>query len=525
MRTTSEITPFVNEPFTDFSDEENAQAFQQALQKVEGEFPRVVRLWVDGEDREGGAGTFESRDPGQPDRVVANSAKGSRDDAIQAIAGAHKAFGEWSRKTAEERAEFLFRAARTLRLRKHEFSAQMVYEVGKSWAEADGDTAEAIDFLEFYAREALRYGRKQPVVPYPGEEPEFHYVPLGVGAVIPPWNFPLAILVGMTSAALVTGNTVVLKPASDSPGIAGMFVDLMKEVGLPGGVLQFVPGGGTEVGATLVEHPLTRFVNFTGSAAVGAEIYEKAARLQPGQIWLKRVVAEMGGKDFVFVDEDADVAAAAQAVHASAFGFQGQKCSACSRLILHEAIADAFMEQFLPLVEATTIGHPSDPNVFLGPMINEAALNKALEGIVAAKNEGNELLAGGEVVDRPGFYLQPTVFGGVGRGDTIWKEELFAPVLGVHRVGSFEEGIEAANDTVYGLTGAYFGRNEEKIAIAKRELFAGNLYINRKCTGALVGVHPFGGFNMSGTDSKAGGRDYLLLFLQGKSISRKVGRS
>ncbi|MCP4094204.1 MAG: aldehyde dehydrogenase family protein [Planctomycetes bacterium] len=520
MQTTSEITPFVNEPFVDFSVEENAAAFRAALEKAEKSFPVVGRLWIDGEDCEGGAGTFESTDPSQTSRVVANCAKANREDALRAIAGAHKAFGDWSKKTAEERAEYLFKAARTMRLRKHEFSAQMVYEVGKTWAEADGDTAEAIDFLEFYAREALRYARKQPITPTPGEDNELVYIPLGVGVVIPPWNFPLAILAGMTTAALVSGNTVVLKCASESPGIATMFVELMKEVGLPAGVLQFCPGAGSEVGNTLVEHPLTRFISFTGSAEVGKGIYEKAGKTGEGQIWLKRVVAEMGGKDFMFIDEDGDVDKAVAGAHSAAFGFQGQKCSACSRLILHEKIHDEFMEKFLPLVEATTMGHPSDQNNYMCAMINEKARGEALAGIEAAKKEGNTLVAGGEVGEGEGWYLQPTVFTGVGRNDTIWKEELFAPVLAVHKVSSFEEGIEAANDTIFGLTGSYFSSDEDKLAIAKRDLFCGNLYLNRKCTGALVGVHPFGGFNMSGTDSKAGSRDYLLLFMQGKSITR-----
>jgi 1-pyrroline-5-carboxylate dehydrogenase len=522
MRTVPEITPFVNEPFTDFSVEENAAAFREALTKIEASFPVVGRLWIDGEDREGGAGTFESTDPSQTSRVVANCAKADREDALRAIAGAHKAFGDWSRRSAEERAEFLFKAARTMRLRKHEFSAQMVYEVGKSWAEADGDTAEAIDFLEFYAREALRYARRQPLTPYPGEDNELVYIPLGVGVVIPPWNFPLAILVGMTTASIVAGNTVVLKPASDSPGIATMFVDLMKEVGLPGGVLQFCPGSGAEVGNTLVEHPLTRYISFTGSAEVGMGIYEKAGKVGEGQIWLKRVIAEMGGKDFIFLDEDADLDKAVPAVYGAAFGFQGQKCSACSRLILHEKIHDEFLDRLLPLVEATSIGHPSEQANYLAAMINEKARGEALTGIAKAKEDGNVLLAGGEAAEGEGWYLQPTVFKDVKRGDYVWKTELFAPVLAVHKVSSFEEGVEAANDTEFGLTGAYWGKDEDRIAMAKREMHAGNLYINRKCTGALVGVHPFGGFNLSGTDSKAGGRDYLGLFLQAKSISRTV---
>ncbi len=519
LQTTPEITPFRNEPLTDFSKEENVQAFRAALEKIEKRLPLVVRLWVDGEEGEGGSGTFESLDPGRTSRVVANSAKASREDAVRAIAGAHRAFPAWAAKTPEERADLLFRAARALRLHKHEFSAMMVYEVGKNWVEADADTAEAIDFLEFYAREALRYGRKQPLTAVPGEDNELCYIPLGVGVIIPPWNFPLAILAGMTTAALVTGNTVVLKPASDSPGIASMFVDLMREAGVPPGVLQFVPGSGSEVGNTLVEHPMIRFISFTGSAEVGRSIYEKAARFQEGQIWLKRVVAEMGGKDFIFVDEDADLEDAARKAYASAFGYQGQKCSACSRLILHEKIHDRLLEKLLPLVEKTSIGHPEDPENWLGPMVNQAALDKAMEYIEIGKGEG-ELVAGGARVEGEGYFLQPTVFTGIQRHHRLFREEIFAPVLAVTRVASFEEGLEAANDSIYGLTGSYFGRDEERIARARKELFAGNLYINRKCTGALVGGHPFGGFNMSGTDSKAGGRDYLLLFLQAKTISR-----
>ncbi|MCH2112098.1 MAG: aldehyde dehydrogenase family protein, partial [Planctomycetes bacterium] len=270
----------------------------------------------------------------------------------------------------------------------------------------------------------------------------------------------------------------------------------------------------------LVEHPMTRFITFTGSAEVGMEIYEKAGKVVKGQTWLKRVVAEMGGKDFMFIDEDADIDKAVAATHGAAFSFQGQKCSACSRLILHEKIHDEFMEKFLPLVESTVSGHPADPNHFLAAMVNEPARQKALDGIAQAKKDGNTLVAGGEVGEGEGWYLQPTVFTDVKRSDHIWKEELFAPVVGVHKVASFEEGIEAANDTLFGLTGAYWGKDEEKIALARRDLHCGNLYFNRKCTGALVGVHPFGGFNLSGTDSKAGGRDYLLLFLQAKSISR-----
>lgn len=518
--TAFEIDSFTNEPFTDFSDPKNVEAFQDALDRTAAKLPVVASLWIDGEDRESGE-TFTSVDPGDTERIVCNCAQAGESEALAAIAGAHKAFGPWSRRSPEERADYLFRAAKLMRERKHDFSAMMVYEVGKSWAEADGDTAEAIDFMEFYAREALRYGGPQPITPIKGERNELRYIPIGIGAVIPPWNFPLAILVGMTTAALVTGNTVCLKPSSDSPGIASMFLDLLKEVGIPGGTLQFVPGPGSSVGNTLVEHAQTRFISFTGSKEVGLGIYEKAGKTPEGQIWLKRVVAEMGGKDFIYVHEDADLDAAAKGAASAAFGYQGQKCSACSRLLLHEKIHDEFMEKLLPEVEKIQVGHPSDSKNFMGPMINESARQLALDAIKIAKKDGT-LVAGGEVAEGNGWYLQPTVFTDMDRTHHLSKTEIFAPVLAVLKVGSFDEAVDVANDTEYGLTGAAYVKDRELQERAATEFHAGNFYINRKCTGALVGVHPFGGFNMSGTDSKAGGRDYLLLFLQAKSISRAV---
>jgi 1-pyrroline-5-carboxylate dehydrogenase len=398
----------------------------------------------------------------------------------------------------------------------------MVYEVGKSWAEADGDVAETIDFLEFYGREALRLAEPQPVTKIAGEDNQLVYIPLGAGAVIPPWNFPMAIMAGMTSAAVVAGNTVVLKPSSDSPVIAAKFVEVMEEVGLPAGVINYVPGGGREVGNYLVEHPLTRFIAFTGSKEVGLHINREAATPRKGQIWIKRAVLEMGGKDSIVVDADCDLDAAVTGVLASAFGFQGQKCSACSRAIVHAKVYDEFVRRLIPQVEAIKQGAPyQSKDNFMGPVINEGAMKSILDYIETGKGEG-DLLAGGSRAAGAGYFVQPTVFGDIAPDATISLEEIFGPVLAIIKARDFDHALEVANNTEYGLTGALYSNDREHVERARRDFHVGNLYFNRKCTGALVGVHPFGGFNMSGTDSKAGGRDYLLLFTQAKSISEKT---
>jgi 1-pyrroline-5-carboxylate dehydrogenase len=446
----------------------------------------------------------------------------TREQATAAVEAAWQTFQTWKKVPAPGRAEVLFRAADLLRRRRFENNAWMILEVGKSWAEADADTAEAIDFCEFYGREALRYAEPQPLTPVPGERNVLEYIPLGVGAVIPPWNFPSAITTGMTTAALVAGNTVVLKPSSDSPAVAAFFCEILRDAGLPPGVVNFVTGSGATVGNTIVEHRHTRFVAFTGSKEVGLHITEEAARPRPGQIWIKRVIAEMGGKDFIIVDEDADLDAAVAGVLASAFGFQGQKCSACSRAIIHEKVYPVFVEKLVARTREITVGPTTDPSTYMGPVINERALRSILDYIEIGKREG-KLLAGGASVPGDGFFIQPTVFADVDPRARIAQEEIFGPVLALIRARDLDTAIAIANDSEYGLTGAFFCGERGHIERAKRECHVGNLYINRKCTGALVGAHPFGGFNMSGTDSKAGGRDYLLLFTQAKTISEKVG--
>ncbi len=400
--------------------------------------------------------------------------------------------------------------------------AWLTYEVGKNWAEADADVGEAIDFLEFYAREALRLAASTTPIQYPGERDELLYIPLGVGAVIPPWNFPFAIMAGMTAAAIVTGNTVVLKPSSDAPTIAARFVEVLEEAGLPDGVVNFCPGSGATFGNAVVEHPRTRFISFTGSKAVGLEIHARAARPQPGQIWIKRTILEMGGKDSILVCADADLDAAVDAVVASAFGFSGQKCSACSRAIVEAPLYDVFVERIRERAAALTVGDPA-ANHNLGPVINQAALESMLRYIEIGKKEGR-LIAGGNAPATAdgGYFLEPTVFADVAPNAVIAQEEIFGPVLALIKVASFDEGLRVANNTEYGLTGSVYSANRDHLDRARRDFHVGNLYFNRKCTGAMVGAHPFGGFNMSGTDSKAGGPDYLYLFTQAKSVGEKL---
>jgi 1-pyrroline-5-carboxylate dehydrogenase len=407
-----------------------------------------------------------------------------------------------------------------MRRRKHEFSAAMVLEAGKTWPEADGDTAEAIDFLEFYAREAIRWAEPQATTPYPGETNTVHYLPLGAGVIIPPWNFPVAIAAGMTAAPVAAGNTVILKPAEQTPFTARMVFDLLVDAGLPDGVVNYVTcSDGEVVGGHLVTHPRTRFISFTGSKAVGCWIYAEAGKVHPGQKWLKRVVAEMGGKDAILVDADADVDAAADAIVRAAFGFQGQKCSACSRALIHKDVYDAIEARVAAGARAITVGHPAELGMGMGAVIDGEAEDRILSYMEIGKTEGT-LLAGGGRAGSGGHFLQATVFGRLARDARIANEEIFGPLLALVPVDSYEEGVEIFNDTEYGLTGAFFG--VANIDDAKRRLHCGNLYINRKCTGALVDVQPFGGFNMSGTDAKAGGREHLLAFLQAKSICEQL---
>ena len=512
---------FVNEPFTDFKAPENARKMQAALEMVAGQLGREYDLIVGGE-RLKTEGKIQSLNPARPAQMVGVHQKAGAEHAQMAMDAALHAFESWSRVSAGERVSLLLGAAEIVRQRKFEFCAWLTYEVGKNWAEADADVGETNDFLEFYAREALRLAAAAPPIQYPGERDELLYLPLGVGAVIPPWNFPFAIMAGMTAAAIVMGNTVILKPSSDAPTIAAKFIEVLEEAGMPGGVVNFCPGSGASFGKAIVEHPKTRFISFTGSKAVGLEIHERAARTQPGQIWIKRTILEMGGKDSILVCADADLDLAVEGVVASAFGFSGQKCSACSRAIVEAPVYDVFLERLRERVARLTVGDPA-ANHNLGPVVNKGALKSMLTYIETGKNEG-KLICGGAAPanEGGGYFLEPTVFADVPPDAVLAQEEIFGPVLAVIRVASFEEGLRVANNTEYGLTGSLYTSDHEKMNHASREFHVGNLYFNRKCTGAMVGAHPFGGFNMSGTDSKAGGPDYLTLFSQAKSVGETL---
>ena len=513
---------FVNEPFVNFGDPENARAMQAALDHVATQLGREYDLVIGGH-REKTAGKIKSLNPARPAQVVGVHQKAGAEHAQDAMDAALRAFHGWSRVPVQVRASLLLNAADIIRRRKFEFSAWLTYEVGKNWAEADADVAETIDFLEFYAREALRLAEATTPIQMPGERNRLLYIPLGVGAVIPPWNFPFAIMAGMAAAAIVTGNTVILKPSSDSPTIAAQFMEVLEEAGMPGGVVNFCPGSGATFGNAIVGHPKTRFIAFTGSKSVGLQIHELAAKTQAGQIWIKRTVLEMGGKDSILVCADADVDAAADGVVAAAFGFSGQKCSACSRAIVEASIYDIFVEKVRERVARLTVGDPAE-NANMGPVVNESAMQSILGYIEKGKQEGR-LICGGKAVENEagGFFIEPTVFADIDPDAVLSQEEIFGPVLVLIKVESYEEGLAVANNTEYGLTGAIYTADRERLDHATNEFHVGNLYLNRKCTGAMVGAHPFGGFNMSGTDSKAGGPDYLLLFTQAKSVAEKIG--
>jgi 1-pyrroline-5-carboxylate dehydrogenase len=511
--------PYQNEPFTDFTISDRIDEFQEALRKVESELGKEYLIKI-GADRIETTTKRRSINPSQTTQLVGIVSQADQALAHKAILAAAAAFDNWKRVAPSARARMLYKAAASLRRRKHEFSAWLVYEAGKSWAEADADTAETIDFMEYYGREMERLSERQPLVPYPGEDNEMFYIPLGVGVIIPPWNFPLAIMAGMTMAAIVAGNTVVLKPASATAVVAAKFIELLEEAGLPDGVVNFLPGSGTEIGDYLVEHPLTRFICFTGSREVGLRINERAATVQQDQKWIKRVVAEMGGKDTIIVDEDCDLDLAAEAITVSAFGYAGQKCSACSRAVVLEAVYDAVIAKVIERTKQLKVGKANELTSHIGPVIDERAYFSILKYIEVGRSEGT-VVYGGSKGGNGGYFIEPTIIKDVEPYARIAQEEIFGPVLAFIRAANFEAAIDIANNTEYGLTGAVISRNRSKLEQAREQFHVGNLYFNRKCTGALVGVQPFGGFNMSGTNSKAGGRDYLLLFMQSKVVTER----
>jgi 1-pyrroline-5-carboxylate dehydrogenase len=517
---TATLSQFRNEPITDFSQPANRQAMEIALKKVHAEFGREYPLRIAGEEILTGDKLI-SVNPSNIAEVVGVHHKATAELANRVVEQSAAAFPNWAATPEKERVRMTVELARIIRLRKFEFDAWLVYEAGKTWPEADADVSEAIDFCEYYAREMERLAGPQPVVQLPGEHDEMIYIPLGVGVVIPPWNFPLAIMVGMTVASLVTGNIAIVKPSSETPTIAAKFAEVLLEAGFPPSSFTLLTGSGAAVGDVLVKHPKTRYISFTGSRDVGLRINELAAKAQPGQIWIKRVIAEMGGKDAIIVDGDCDLDKAVDGVLFSAFGYQGQKCSACSRAIVDASVYDQFIEKLTPKAKALKVGSSDDPGNFMGPVISASARKSILEYIEVGKKEGRMVTGDASVPDN-GYYIAPTVIADIEAKDRIFQEEIFGPVLAVAKADNFEHALQLANDSQYGLTGAVFSNNPDHLREARQRFHVGNLYFNRKCTGAMVGAHPFGGFNMSGTDSKAGGPDYLLLFLQAKSVATKV---
>ena len=511
--------PFVNEPYSDFTVPANEATFRLALAGVREQFGVRYPLVI-GEESVDSDRTIESVNPCRPAEIVGQVAGADARMAERAIEAAWSAFPGWSQRSAEDRGRHLVKLAALMRDRKYELSAWETFEASKNWSEAEADVAEAIDFVEYYARQAVRLAEPIEVVGYAGEENESHLIPIGAGVVIPPWNFPLAILVGMAIGPVAAGNTVIVKPASTTPIMGAKFMELVMEAGLPPGVVNYLPGAGGEIGDVLVDHPRTRFVNFTGSKEVGLRIAERSAKVHPGQVWLKRAYMEMGGKDAQIVDETADLDLAARAAVTGAFGFQGQKCSACSRLIVVDDVYDQVLE--------AVVGHTSELSI--GPAEDNFNVNAVISGgqqraILAEIEKGratSKLLSGGEPVDMEGgFFIQPTVFAEVEPDARLAQHEVFGPVLSVIRAAEFDQALRIANSTEYALTGGLFSSSRDRIERARREFHVGNLYINRKITGALVGVQPFGGFRMSGSNAKAGGPDYLRLFMEMKTVAER----
>lgn len=514
------MIPYKHEAFTDFSKEENKKAIQEGYKVVDAylgnDFPLIV-----GGERITTEAKIKSYNPAKKEELVGAVSKATKEIASKAMDIADETFKTWKKVKPEIRADVLFKAAAIIRRRKFEFTALLSREAGKTWVEADVEVAEGIDFLEYYGREMLRIKNGAPVESRPGEYNQYNYIPLGVAVVISPWNFPFAIMAGTTVAAMVAGNTVLLKPASTTPVVSYKFVEVLEEAGMLPGVVNFIPGSGAEIGDFMVEHPRTRLISFTGSRDVGLGIVEKSSKLAPGQIWIKRSILEMGGKDTIVVDKEADLELAAQSIVKSAFGFSGQKCSACSRAVIVEDVYDTVLNRVEELTNALTVGIPDNDEHFVGPVIDGASFKKIMSYIEIGKEEGR-LITGGTGDDSKGFFIQPTVIADLSPTARIMQEEIFGPVVGITKAKDFDEALDIANNTEYGLTGAVITNNRLNQEKAREEFHVGNLYFNRGCTGAIVGYQPFGGFNMSGTDSKAGGPDYVQLHMQAKTTSEML---
>src|SRR5216117_2979050 len=523
--TSLDIAPgdvYRNSPLVNFAYKDSQEKMQGALREVRKRFGEKYPLVIGGEKVWTDQLT-PSVNPSAPDEIVGYGSEAGIPEAERAVKAAREAFGKWSRTSVEERARLLERAADIMERRRYELSAVEVFEVGKPWNEADADIREAIDFCRFYAHEIRRLGRPKLTQQVPGEESYHHYWPRGVAFVIAPWNFPIAILCGMASAAVVTGNAVIMKPSEQSIICGAMLMQVFEEAGVPPGVLNFLSGHGSVIGAHLVDHKDVDLIAFTGSREVGLKIWESAGITRPGQRELKRVICEMGGKNAMIVDEDADLDETIIYSIYSAFGFQGQKCSALSRLILLQDNYDRVMERLIPAAASLLVGNPEKPGIMVGPVIDEPAYRRILEYIEIGKKEATLAYQAKELPPH-GYFIPPTIFSDVKPDMRIAREEIFGPVLSVLKVRDLDEALEVANGTDYALTGGFFSRSPDNIERVKARLEAGNVYINRSCTGAIVGRHPFGGFKMSGSGTKAGGEDYLLQFLVPRVVTENTSR-
>jgi len=513
---------YENAPLVNFVHRERQEQMRTALREMRARFGQQYPLVINGKKITTGK-WMQSVNPSAPTEVVGSVAEAGIPEAEAAVKAARAAFDHWSRVSIDHRAQLLERVAAIMDRRRFELSALEVYEVGKAWAEADGDIREAIDFLLFYAQQMRILGRPTLTQHVLGEESYQHYWPRGVALVIAPWNFPIAILSGMTSAALVSGNTVIMKPAEPSAVTGALLMEMFEEAGVPPGVLNYLPGHGSVIGAYLVDHPDVEMIAFTGSREVGLNIWESAGKTRPSQRELKRVVCEMGGKNGVIVDSDADLDEAIIDTVYSAFGYQGQKCSACSRLIVLEENYDRVMERLIAATASLRVGNPEAPGIMVGPVIDEKSHQRIQERIAHGKTEATLAY---QATDLPsqGYFIPPTIFTDVKPDSRLAQEEIFGPVLSVLKARDLDHAIEIANNTEYALTGGFFSRSPANIERVKAELESGNVYINRSCTGAVVGRHPFGGFKVSGGGTKAGGADYLLNFVVPRVVTENIMR-
>ncbi|MPY65808.1 L-glutamate gamma-semialdehyde dehydrogenase [Deinococcus sp. SDU3-2] len=514
--------PFEHEPYFAFGQPEVAERQRAAYRAVREKYVgREFPLYIGGRAVEG-EGTFEVRNPADTREVVWRFPKATPEQREEAIRCAGEAFEDWRFSDPLQRATIFKRAAELLRARRMEFNAVMGLENGKNWAEADGEVAECVDHFEVFARETLKWAQGNAVYPMPDEHVTTVYEPLGVVVTISPWNFPAAIPLGMSLGAIAAGNTVIWKPASETPLSSLLMVELLYEAGLPRGVIQFLTGTDEVLGDSLVDHRDVRMIAFTGSKEIGCRIYERAAKVQPGQRWLKRVIAEMGGKDPTVVCADGDIDAAALGIVQSAFGYAGQKCSACSRVIAEESVYDELLEKVVRLAGELKVGSPEE-NGAIGPVIHAGSAERIMGYIERGKQTARLVLGGerAEMGEAEGGYVQPTIFADVDPKDPLFQEEIFGPVLSFTKARDWEHAIALANDSEYGLTAAFYSRDPRKIEEARRRIHVGNLYVNRKCTGALSGTHAFGGYGMSGTNAKVGGPDYLFWFVQTKTVAQK----